>query len=74
MVYFISLAASIGVSYQFFKTFKDYSNMGLYEYLKNKELEKLYVKYNFNKAGYDKLQDTVDKLQGKLKSNLLINL
>jgi len=74
MVYFITLAASIGLSVQFFKTFDDYSNMGIFEYMKERELKKLSQKAGFPRDEMLDLVNTVDALEQKIKANILIHL
>jgi len=74
MVYFISLGTSVVLSYQFFKTYRDFNNISIFKYMKEKELKKLYVKHNFPIDQMKILEDTVQKLEKKLKSNVLINL
>jgi len=74
MVYFMNLGASVFLGYQFFKTYKDYSPGAFLNYLKDKELQKLYVKNNFPVQELEKLENHVVLLERVIKSNIVINL
>jgi hypothetical protein len=74
MVYFINLFASIGFSLQFFKSYTDYSNTELLNRWKQKEMRKLYQRYNFPYEEYERTKHITEALERKIKSNVLINL
>ncbi|EAR89938.1 transmembrane protein, putative (macronuclear) [Tetrahymena thermophila SB210] len=73
MAYFLTSAGVIYLNTHFFKYFQDYSNEGFYDYLKDKQLEKLYLKYEFNLDQYNLIQQEINSLERKLKSLLLSN-
>jgi len=74
MAYFLNLFGSIVLSALYFKTYKDYSNVGYLKYLKEKEMEKLYVKYNFPIQEMRELEATIELIEKKIKSNILVNI
>ncbi len=74
LVYFINLSASILLSLQFFRTYNDYSNTGFLDYMKDRELKKLYKKYSFPIEELEETQEYMEALERKIKSNVLINL
>mmetsp|Transcript_71510 Transcript_71510/g.83186 ORF Transcript_71510/g.83186 Transcript_71510/m.83186 type:complete len:349 (-) Transcript_71510:133-1179(-) len=74
MVYFINLAASVGLSYQFFATYRDFSHQSFLNHLKEKELQKLYVRNNFPVQELQALEDKLFVLERVIKSNIVINL
>lgn len=73
MAYFMTSAGVIFLNTHFFKYFSDYSNEGYYEYLKRKQAEKLYAKFNFDHAQYLAVQQEILQIERTLKSNLLVN-
>ena len=74
MVYFMNLAASIVISYQFFKTYKDFSTSNFLNYIKQKELIKLIEKNQFPEKDIQRLESQVMILEKLIKSNIVINL
>ena len=74
MAYFLNLAGSIALSGLYFRLYNDYSNVGFLRNQKEKELQKLYVKYGFPIAEMQDLEKSIEILEKKIKSNILVNL
>jgi len=74
MAYFLNLAGSIALSTLYFRLYNDYSNVGFLRNQKEKELQKLYVKYGFPIREMEELERGIQLLEKKIKSNILVNL
>jgi hypothetical protein len=74
MVYFINLAASVVISYQFFRTYRDFSHESFLNYIKEKELEKICAKTGFPVQDIQNLENQLLLLEKVIKSNIVINL
>lgn len=74
MAYFLGLAGSIALSAMYFRIQSDYSNFGFLRHMRDRELGKLYRKHQFPINEMKELEETIEILEKKIKSNILIDL
>jgi cell division protein FtsB len=74
MAYFIDLGASIVFSYHFFATYRDYSKRNFFNFIKQKELEKLYANENFPAEELNTLEAQIEMVEKMIQSSIVINL
>lgn len=74
MVYFMDLGASIVFSYHFMVTYKNYSKKNFFNFIKQRELEKIYANENFPAKELERLEDQMKMVERMIKSSIVINL